>query len=123
MTDYKYCRQAANAMLWLCLMNIGPVILLAAMGAAGAAAIGRSEEHTSELQSPCNLVCRLLLEKKKTSGGAGAGADARPRRPRGPCVGASAGRSLLTAGSRATEVAGAPPARHDPPHPGTDTSR
>src|SRR5256885_8185071 len=28
---------------------------------------GRSEEHTSELQSPCNLVCRLLLEKKKTT--------------------------------------------------------
>src|SRR5256885_6837671 len=28
----------------------------------------RSEEHTSELQSPCNLVCRLLLEKKKTKG-------------------------------------------------------
>src|SRR5688500_19263153 len=27
--------------------------------------MGRSEEHTSELQSPCNLVCRLLLEKKK----------------------------------------------------------
>src|SRR5688500_19088165 len=26
--------------------------------------VGRSEEHTSELQSPCNLVCRLLLEKK-----------------------------------------------------------
>src|SRR5688500_19677054 len=26
----------------------------------------RSEEHTSELQSPCNLVCRLLLERKKT---------------------------------------------------------
>src|SRR5256885_12145863 len=32
----------------------------------GRAARGaRSEEHTSELQSPCNLVCRLLLEKKK----------------------------------------------------------
>src|SRR3989454_8093530 len=39
----------------------------------GAVAVGahekcldaRSEEHTSELQSPCNLVCRLLLEKKK----------------------------------------------------------
>src|SRR2546426_9200431 len=29
---------------------------------------GRSEEHTSELQSPCNLVCRLLLEKKKIKG-------------------------------------------------------
>src|SRR2546426_1669461 len=28
-------------------------------------AVSRSEEHTSELQSPCNLVCRLLLEKKK----------------------------------------------------------
>src|SRR5256885_6089395 len=28
-------------------------------------AVIRSEEHTSELQSPCNLVCRLLLEKKK----------------------------------------------------------
>src|SRR2546426_9325897 len=29
----------------------------------------RSEEHTSELQSPCNLVCRLLLEKKKNTSG------------------------------------------------------
>src|SRR5256885_12036434 len=28
--------------------------------------VARSEEHTSEFQSPCNLVCRLLLEKKKT---------------------------------------------------------
>src|SRR2546426_1972764 len=35
--------------------------LIDAMVAAGM----RSEEHTSELQSPCNLVCRLLLEKKK----------------------------------------------------------
>src|SRR2546426_5373850 len=34
------------------------------MGTFFAAAL-RSEEHTSELQSPCNLVCRLLLEKKK----------------------------------------------------------
>src|SRR5256885_15162457 len=32
---------------------------------AGAGVTLRSEEHTSELQSPCNLVCRLLLEKKK----------------------------------------------------------
>src|SRR5256885_5684236 len=37
------------------------VLLLAAPGT-------RSEEHTSELQSPCNLVCRLLLEKKKKDG-------------------------------------------------------
>src|SRR2546426_2616248 len=28
--------------------------------------VARSEEHTSELQSPCNLVCRLLLEKKRS---------------------------------------------------------
>src|SRR5256885_6691308 len=33
--------------------------------AAPGSALTRSEEHTSELQSPCNLVCRLLLEKKK----------------------------------------------------------
>src|SRR5256885_13016152 len=33
---------------------------------AGAAGSARSEEHTSELQSPCNLVCRLLLERKKS---------------------------------------------------------
>src|SRR5256885_8685981 len=38
----------------------------AGRGAAGPRHDGpRSEEHTSELQSPCNLVCRLLLEKKK----------------------------------------------------------
>src|SRR2546426_3381855 len=33
----------------------------------GLPAPARSEEHTSELQSPCNLVCRLLLEKKKNN--------------------------------------------------------
>src|SRR5256885_5986187 len=39
-----------------------------ALGPAAAdAGACRSEEHTSELQSPCNLVCRLLLEKKKKS--------------------------------------------------------
>src|SRR5256885_2974839 len=37
--------------------------------APGKAPTNRSEEHTSELQSPCNLVCRLLLEKKKLEGG------------------------------------------------------
>src|SRR2546426_6055570 len=36
----------------------------------------RSEEHTSELQSPCNLVCRLLLEKKKTRNNSLTGSDA-----------------------------------------------
>src|SRR5256885_16145385 len=36
-----------------------------AMHSPGSTCQRRSEEHTSELQSPCNLVCRLLLEKKK----------------------------------------------------------
>src|SRR5256885_13263736 len=35
------------------------------IGDDACAGLERSEEHTSELQSPCNLVCRLLLEKKK----------------------------------------------------------
>src|SRR5256885_12001081 len=38
--------------------------VLLVVGGAGCV-LTRSEEHTSELQSPCNLVCRLLLEKKK----------------------------------------------------------
>src|SRR2546426_12017957 len=40
-------------------------VLLVPPLAAQLPAADRSEEHTSELQSPCNLVCRLLLEKKK----------------------------------------------------------
>src|SRR2546426_12651609 len=42
-------------------------LALVAGGTGGGGAGARSEEHTSELQSPCNLVCRLLLEKKKKS--------------------------------------------------------
>src|SRR5256885_12046061 len=42
-----------------------PLRAAAARCAAPARHQPRSEEHTSELQSPCNLVCRLLLEKKK----------------------------------------------------------
>src|SRR5256885_10822879 len=44
------------------------VLVLTGEGTAWSAGMDlkeRSEEHTSELQSPCNLVCRLLLEKKK----------------------------------------------------------
>src|SRR5688500_4691246 len=48
------------AMLQLLLGNVGRA------GGGVNALRGRSEEHTSELQSPCNLVCRLLLEKKKS---------------------------------------------------------
>src|SRR5256885_13155102 len=40
----------------------------------------RSEEHTSELQSPCNLVCRLLLEKKKNLHECSESSPLQPRR-------------------------------------------
>src|SRR3989454_8983307 len=46
----------------------------------------RSEEHTSELQSPCNLVCRLLLEKKKL--------DHPHQHPKSILLGAKARKSL-----------------------------
>src|SRR6266446_2434764 len=43
----------------------GPRVPAGHRGTAACPRRARSEEHTSELQSPCNLVCRLLLEKKK----------------------------------------------------------
>src|SRR5256885_11891075 len=52
-------RQAARA------MQLALVDACVAPGEVGYINAHRSEEHTSELQSPCNLVCRLLLEKKK----------------------------------------------------------
>src|SRR5688500_19590864 len=63
---------ATGAILFVLITMLGPisgahmnpaVSLVAA--ARGELPRSRSEEHTSELQSPCNLVCRLLLEKKK----------------------------------------------------------
>src|SRR5256885_10097660 len=42
----------------------GKILHRAGHQGAGLVRVRRSEEHTSELQSPCNLVCRLLLEKK-----------------------------------------------------------
>src|SRR5256885_7172233 len=56
---------------------------------------GRSEEHTSELQSPCNLVCRLLLEKKtvRTTGTA-------PRARSRVDFGGSAGAAVVIEASR-----------------------
>src|SRR5256885_11326926 len=46
--------------------NIHEARCLPLLARPASASRSRSEEHTSELQSPCNLVCRLLLEKKKT---------------------------------------------------------
>src|SRR2546426_9801846 len=48
-------------------LNIRVVMVHGAAAQIKSLADERSEEHTSELQSPCNLVCRLLLEKKKKS--------------------------------------------------------
>src|SRR5256885_3485157 len=66
---------ATTEIYTLSLHDALPIWLLIAFLAAEAVLIwtrardpwlaARSEEHTSELQSPCNLVCRLLLEKKK----------------------------------------------------------
>src|SRR2546426_8030576 len=46
-------------------IHLSALLGLAVALAVALFAYDRSEEHTSELQSPCNLVCRLLLEKKK----------------------------------------------------------
>src|SRR5256885_5140778 len=54
-------RLAGTGIPGRCLVRAGP----SKDRTPGAAIYLRSEEHTSELQSPCNLVCRLLLEKKK----------------------------------------------------------
>src|SRR5215467_8046973 len=56
----RYLRQicAAEHMHVFQLVNGEPQVI-------ASVSYDRSEEHTSELQSPCNLVCRLLLEKKK----------------------------------------------------------
>src|SRR2546426_7483436 len=54
-----------SAVLILVLSALPPVRLFAQGDLDRLALRFRSEEHTSELQSPCNLVCRLLLEKKK----------------------------------------------------------
>src|SRR5205807_2108455 len=57
----------------LCSASLGvgfgfaPALLIWCLKRAQAPHFIRSEEHTSELQSPCNLVCRLLLEKKKST--------------------------------------------------------
>src|ERR1039457_2754045 len=56
----------------------------------------RSEEHTSELQSPCNLVCRLLLEKKRCVVGATTSATEPPdgSAPRSTPISTNASRAL-----------------------------
>src|SRR5256885_3794377 len=71
---YKYAPEEATTTLLDIRVNVGrtgrvtPFAFMEPVTVAGStvslATLHRSEEHTSELQSPCNLVCRLLLEKK-----------------------------------------------------------
>src|SRR5256885_3298245 len=55
-----HARYSSSLACWLASVSLGDRSSITKSGQSG-----RSEEHTSELQSPCNLVCRLLLEKKK----------------------------------------------------------
>src|SRR5256885_10751445 len=59
---YTTLFRSLGALLFLFGLIVGAVALYLRFGPPMS---DRSEEHTSELQSPCNLVCRLLLEKKK----------------------------------------------------------
>src|SRR5256885_13013292 len=60
------CPPERTEILTLCEWAIGMMAATSSVVRGRTIARGsRSEEHTSELQSPCNLVCRLLLEKKK----------------------------------------------------------
>src|SRR5256885_12468478 len=56
----------ARRLGWLDAREVACAVVVVALDLA-VGQFARSEEHTSELQSPCNLVCRLLLEKKKTT--------------------------------------------------------
>src|SRR2546430_9015444 len=58
-------RSRASCLPWLGLVLAGPPKLIRYGSILGTAGGARSEEHTSELQSQSNLVCRLLLEKKQ----------------------------------------------------------
>src|SRR2546426_7482966 len=65
-TLFRSIRLQDNASFALDLRNLScPILLMNSNRVSIKSRLVRSEEHTSELQSPCNLVCRLLLEKKK----------------------------------------------------------
>src|SRR5256885_3474834 len=57
-------RSSSFAMPGIAVVCVSPTSRSGCVNGSGRSRM-RSEEHTSELQSPCNLVCRLLLEKKK----------------------------------------------------------
>src|SRR5256885_7133339 len=59
-----YHREPSGFGIFLVIVMLLFALLAVATSSVPPLAMTRSEEHTSELQSPCNLVCRLLLEKK-----------------------------------------------------------
>src|SRR2546426_1791978 len=59
------CYLQENTAVATFLLCLADVVFLSCENYFHLTPLKRSEEHTSELQSPCNLVCRLLLEKKK----------------------------------------------------------
>src|SRR5256885_8454007 len=63
---YKKATPEAEALLIVKNERDGSYYILSPEQHPSPAWFRRSEEHTSELQSPCNIVCRLLLEKKKS---------------------------------------------------------
>src|SRR5256885_9416690 len=82
----------------------------------------RSEEHTSELQSPCNIVCRLLLEKNKQANAIASPAFLRPLvvnwkiGPQPPGAMITGFPSIVTSAPVRTSMAGASPSE-PPPSP------
>src|SRR5688500_4315553 len=63
--DWRMDRALRRLEALVAVVDAKNTLLLSGTGDVIQPSDGRSEEHTSELQSPCNLVCRLLLEKKK----------------------------------------------------------
>src|SRR5256885_12462440 len=59
---YRPLRSRVGKIMLFCVAGFGAFTIV--FGVSHSLTLSRSEEHTSELQSPCNLVCRLLLEKK-----------------------------------------------------------
>src|SRR5256885_2595487 len=81
----------------------------------------RSEEHTSELQSPCNLVCRLLLEKKKMATACTEASACQCHRGARSCPRSSSSCAQRAIGEKRSQTRRAPSAR-TPASAGTSAS-
>src|SRR2546421_5471020 len=95
---------------------LAPYLMKASCTCAASSRVGsrRSEEHTSELQSRSDLVCRLLLEKKKTHSPPPARPEARPRRQAPPSAASDVAPQVCV---RQSLSAATPPHRRRRPRP------